>query len=171
MHAYKSYFPCRSEQDELDVVSVLQKGLNDASPRSVISFLDDDWSAGRLRAHVSRIQAILIKEGVSKGDRVAVMLDNSPDHVALIYALILLGAVWVPVNTRLKLAGIEYLVQHCKPTLFIVDEKYAAHAEPACAQGSATRLMLHGAIQASDISGADLTVAPITPSDLLCIIY
>lgn len=171
MHAYKSYFPCRSERDELDVVSVLTEGLNKASPRSIISFLNDDWSAGRLRARIAQIQALLVHQGIGKGDRVAVMLDNNPDHVALIYALILLGAVWVPVNTRLKFAGIEYLVQHCRPVLFIVDEKYVPQAGPACAQGQSTRLLSHNALQASNVPHSNLAISAVSPDDLLCIIY
>jgi crotonobetaine/carnitine-CoA ligase len=171
MHAYTSYFPFRAEQDELDVVSVLRKGLSDTSPRSVMSFLDDEWSASRLRVRITQLQAILAGQGIGKGDRVAVMLDNSPDHVALIFALILLGAVWVPVNTRLKSTGIEYLVQHSEPALFIVETQYAGQASSACGGGTLTRLLPHSALEVSGAPVTELTVAPVTPADLLCIIY
>ena len=40
------------------------------------------------------------------------MLPNSVDHIALIYALILSGAVWVPVNVRLRGAGLSHVVRH-----------------------------------------------------------
>jgi crotonobetaine/carnitine-CoA ligase len=175
MHPYTRYFPSRADDDDLDVVALLRRGLEGEPSRLVLSFEGDDWSAQRLRRRVVQLQARLGALGIQAGDRVAVMLDNSPGHVALIYALILMGAVWVPVNTRLKAPGIEYLLHHCRPCLFIVGAAYAAEAETARVDAPFARLETDAAmLDASPAAAGDADVLfclSLRPEDLLCIIY
>jgi crotonobetaine/carnitine-CoA ligase len=109
------FLPRRVSDDRLDVVPLLASALTSSQPRVMLSYEGDDWTNMRIAARVVALQAWLSQRGIGRGDRVAVMLKNSPDHIALIYALILLGIVWVPVNTRLKTAGLEYLADHCCP--------------------------------------------------------
>jgi crotonobetaine/carnitine-CoA ligase len=173
MHPYTRYFPCRAEDDDLDVVSLLRRGLDGQPSRHIFSFAGEDWSAQRLRRRVIQLQAHLAAWDIQRGDRVAVMLDNTADHVALIYALVLMGAVWVPVNTRLKAAGIEYLLHHCRPRLFIVGQPYAAEAEIAHRDAPFTRLETDAFMEAHAAAAETGVLAspPLQPHDLLCIIY
>ncbi len=53
--------------------------------------------------------------GVAKGDRVALMLRNSPDSLAVLFAIAKCGAVWVPVNVQLRGDGLKYILEHCDP--------------------------------------------------------
>jgi len=171
MHPYTRYFPARHDDDALDVVAILRHGLSADPARPLFSFDGDGWDAGRVRAQVARTQAALRRLGIGAGDRVAVMLDNSPEHMALIYALMLMGAVWVPVNTKLKTAGIEYLLQHCAPALLVVGQGYQEYARAAHQGTAATRLVPEDSLWA-DMAGAhELLIAPVEPEDLLCIIY
>jgi crotonobetaine/carnitine-CoA ligase len=171
MHPYTRYFPCRLDDDELDVVSILRHGLDADPSRPLFSFEGDDWPARRVRAGVARVQATLSRQGIQAGDRIAVMLDNSPDHMVLIYALILMGAVWVPVNTRLKSAGIEYLLQHCRPAMLIVGAPYLAQAEAAAHSAPSTRLATDALLRQDADPAPQPACAPVRPEDLLCIIY
>ncbi|OWT68922.1 MULTISPECIES: AMP-binding protein [unclassified Achromobacter] len=189
-HPYTRYFPARHDDDALDVVAILRHGLSTDPARPLFSFDGDGWQAGRVRAQVARTQAALRGLGIRAGDRVAVMLDNSPEHMALIYALMLMGAVWVPVNTKLKTPGIDYLIQHCKPVLFIAGQSYLEYARAAHQAAGATRLVpeedlwtetaappghIHGADGSPPADAprdtGDLLLAPVKPEDLLCIIY
>jgi crotonobetaine/carnitine-CoA ligase len=172
MHSYTQYFPSRLDDDRLDVVAILHHGLLAEPSRPLFSFDGDGWSAQRVRRRVAGMQAALAGQGVRAGDRVAVMLDNSPDHMALIYALMLMGAVWVPVNTRLKAPGIEYLLQHCGPALFIAGEPYLEQAQAAAHVAPSTRIVAEARLRADAASEtAALLCAPVQPEDLLCIIY
>lgn len=65
--------------------------------------------------------------GVQAGDAVALMLDNHPDHVALIFALALSGAVWVPLNPKLKGPAIRHIIQVTDPVLGVADDGHAAN--------------------------------------------
>lgn len=69
----------------------------------------------------SAVAAALERRGLRQGDRVAVMLDNSPDHLAVIFGLAKAGMVWVPVNTRLKGDSLAYILDHSAPSLVIAE--------------------------------------------------
>ena len=55
-----------------------------------------------LAAAVADAQRGLSVLGVQPGDRVAVMLPNHLEHVVLVHAIVGMGAIWVPVNPRLR---------------------------------------------------------------------
>jgi fatty-acyl-CoA synthase len=60
--------------------------------------------------------------GFGKGDRVAILLPNGEDWLALFYGAALIGAVTVPVNTRFKAAEIDFcLKQSGAKVLFYVN--------------------------------------------------
>jgi crotonobetaine/carnitine-CoA ligase len=59
--------------------------------------------------------------GVAKGDRVALMLRNSPDSLAVLFAIAKCGAVWVPVNVQLRGDGLKYILEHCDPRVVFAD--------------------------------------------------
>src|SRR5690606_1862811 len=54
----------------------------------------DRWSWDRLRAEVSRIQQALRALDIREGDRIAAMMPNMPETVALMLAAVSIGAVW-----------------------------------------------------------------------------
>ena len=60
--------------------------------------------------------------GIGKGDRVAILLPNGEDWLALFYGAALIGAVTVPVNTRFKASEIAFcLSQSSARALFYVE--------------------------------------------------
>ena len=124
MHSYDRYFPARSDKDQLDTVSVLALGLKGDPTRLLLKFEDEPWTIGKMNAHVDNLRRWLLVIGLKRGDRVAVMLLNSPHHVALIYSLILSGLVWVPVNPRFKSASIAYLLDHSRPQVVICEVEF-----------------------------------------------
>lgn len=78
--------------------------------------------AARARAIAGRLRT----DGVKPGDAIALMLDNHPDHVALIFALALGGAVWVPLNSKLKGPALRHIAEVTKPVGTIADAAYEA---------------------------------------------
>ncbi len=53
--------------------------------------------------------------------RVAVMMGNGPRTLAVLFAIARAGAVWVPVNARLRGEGLRYVLGHSEPRVLIVD--------------------------------------------------
>ena len=59
-------------------------------------------SVGALAAAALQQAADLGAQGIAAGDRVVTMLDPGPDHVALVLALALAGAVWIPLSPEAR---------------------------------------------------------------------
>ncbi|MFI0259775.1 long-chain fatty acid--CoA ligase [Streptomyces sp. NPDC017056] len=70
-------------------------------------------SYAALHAHTTHVARTLLLHGVRKGDRVAHLGPNRPAFVASLFAAGLLGAVFVPLNTRLTPAELTYQLADC----------------------------------------------------------
>lgn len=80
-----------------------------------------------LESRVNRLADGLAKRGVAAGQRVAVIFTNHPDHIFTFFALAKLGAVWVPVNTNLRGAGLEFIFKQAAPRTVIADAQFWPH--------------------------------------------
>jgi len=70
-----------------------------------------------LHAAVRRSAAGLARLGVRTGDRVLLYLPNGVEFVQLAYAAYTLGAIVVPVNTRLTAREVEYIAVDSQPAV------------------------------------------------------
>lgn len=184
-HPYTRYFAQRAADDRLDVVPLLLSQLAHPAPdvagKPVVVYEGQAIDRADMARRVAALQAWFAAQGLVAGDRVAVMLGNSAAQIALIYALMLSGLVWVPVNTRLKGDGLEYLLGHAKPRLLIAEPAFATVLDDAVALAAATpghhgtQVVRHPLSDvlagAAAYDGAALMAAPVTPASVLCIIY
>jgi acyl-CoA synthetase (AMP-forming)/AMP-acid ligase II len=67
------------------------------------------------------IGAGLDEKGIGRGERVAVVSQNSARLLELLHAVPQTGRVLVPVNFRLRPAEVEYIVEHSGATVLLVD--------------------------------------------------
>jgi len=65
------------------------------------------WSYAALDAAVAATADRLQADGIRRGERVALCLERSPEMIVLLWALWRLGAVAVPLSTRLPAAEVE----------------------------------------------------------------
>ncbi|PWJ54357.1 fatty-acyl-CoA synthase [Quadrisphaera granulorum] len=93
-----------------------------------------------LADRVDGIAAGLRARGVSRGDRVAYLGDNHPSFVEAMFATARLGAVFVPLNTRLAAPELAYMLADCGASLLISTPALAGRADEAAA-GSAQPLV------------------------------
>ncbi|MDG4825157.1 long-chain fatty acid--CoA ligase [Asanoa sp. WMMD1127] len=73
-----------------------------------------------------RVASALRRLGVGRGDSVAYFGENSPDLLQVMFGAARLGAVFVPVNTRLAPAEIDHILADCHARLLIHDPGPAA---------------------------------------------
>jgi acyl-CoA synthetase (AMP-forming)/AMP-acid ligase II len=76
---------------------------------------------GEVARRVRALQAGLDELGVDVGERVAVVSPNAARLLELFYAVPASGRVLVPINFRLKLEEVEYIVEHSGATVLLVD--------------------------------------------------
>jgi amino acid adenylation domain-containing protein len=66
-----------------------------------------------------RLAAFLQHRGVKRGDRVALFLDNSVEAVTAIYAALVVGAIFIPVNPLTKREKLAYVIHDTQPSVLI----------------------------------------------------
>lgn len=70
--------------------------------RTALIFADRRYSFDKLHRRSNRLAHALMKRGLRRGERVALLLDNSPEYVEALFALMKAALVAVPVNLRLS---------------------------------------------------------------------
>ncbi len=82
------------------------------------------WSWDRLREEVSRLQQAFAERGIEAGDRIAAMMPNMPQTVALMLAATSLGAVWSSCSPDFGEQGVLDRFGQIGPKLFIACDGY-----------------------------------------------
>lgn len=99
----------------------------------------------------SIVAANLQQAGIRKGDRVAAIIGNRHEFPLVVFACSKIGAIMVPVNVKLAVEEIEYILGHSKPKVIIVEEEFKEKVEQA-AEASAG---LQAGYQLFEIEGED----------------
>jgi carnitine-CoA ligase len=81
-------------------------------------------SYGNLRDRAQRIAALLATLRVNPGDRVATMLDATPEYVSVWFGCAWCGAVEVPVNTEYKGYFLQQVLELSETSMLIVQDCY-----------------------------------------------
>ena len=91
--------------------------------REAVYFRGRRTSFAELAAGVDRVARGLIALGVQPGDRVALWLLNRPEWIEIAFAAMKIGAVLVPVNTRLRTDDVAYIVDQSGASTLIIAER------------------------------------------------
>jgi long-chain acyl-CoA synthetase len=86
-----------------------------------IVFQGETIAPERFEDHWRRSAAALRAAGVKEGDVVALMMRNSPDALALMWAVRHLGALWCPVNWHFKTDEVQYILRNSGARLLVAD--------------------------------------------------
>ena len=82
-----------------------------------------------------RVSALLWQRGIRKGDAVAYIGENSPDFLRVLFGAAQLGAVFVPLNTRLAGPELAYMLADSGARLLIHDPEFAERLANAPGRG------------------------------------
>ena len=74
----------------------------------------------------------LLAAGLRRGDRVATLTGNSPEHVEVFFACAKGGLLLVPLSWRLSPAELAYQLGDAEPAVLLVEEEQATLAAAAC---------------------------------------
>jgi len=90
--------------------------------REAMVFEGRRWSFREFEREVDAAAKALMALGVAPGEKVALWMPNRPEWLFLMFAVLKLGAVLVPLNTRYRVADLGYAVaQSNSATLIAVD--------------------------------------------------
>jgi len=82
-------------------------------------FLDRSMTYQQLDRESNRLSRLLAELGVSRGDRVGIMLNRCMETPLAVYAIMKAGAAFVPMDPDMPIARVSSLVQSCEMTLIV----------------------------------------------------
>jgi long-chain acyl-CoA synthetase len=94
-------------------------------------FAFDRWHTfGELNESGNRLAHLLIKSGLAKGDRVAILIENSKEYVSTYYAILKAGGITVALNTDNTADDVGYIIRDCGVRYLVASEKLLRRIRP-----------------------------------------
>ena len=93
-----------------------------------VQYGETQWNFAQLDSEVSRLARQLASIGIGEESRVALLAANSLHFVTCVHALTRLGAILVPLNTRLTLEELRWQVRDAHITLLVHDAEHTSIA-------------------------------------------
>jgi fatty-acyl-CoA synthase len=129
--------------------------------RIAIDHLGRELTYAELDEASDRLAGSFRAKGLRRGDRVATLTGNSPEHVAVFFACAKAGLILAPLSWRLAPAELAYQLDDSEPAVFLVEDEHAALAEAAGRQFEPLAVSGH----------ADRVGAPVEDDDPLLLVY
>lgn len=108
---------------------LLQHRISTGGERIAIRFGKDAISYRQLAITTAQLAAALRSHGVGKGDRVVLVLDRCLHLPSLIYAILALGACYVPIDPETPGARLSDIVHRVEPRLLVTDREIATGSD------------------------------------------
>ena len=91
--------------------------------REAIAFQGRRWTFAELSAGVDRLARGLIGLGVAPGEKVALWMVNRPEFIEAMFAVMKIGAILVPINTRFRTDDVAYVLGQSDASTLIIAER------------------------------------------------
>jgi len=102
---------------------VRNKGINNGS-KTFLLFKDKEISYGDTEKITNQIANGLLSFGVSRGDKVCIMLKNSPEYIFICFALAKIGAIEVPINNAYVGNWLKHVLNFSDAKIAVIDEDF-----------------------------------------------
>ena len=87
--------------------------------KEAIVFEGQRFTFAELDSLSRSVAQLLTESGISRGDRVAIMMPNVPAFVVWYYGVLRAGAIAVSISTRLAASEVSFLVSDCEAKAFV----------------------------------------------------
>jgi benzoate-CoA ligase len=106
-----------------------EQRLGKIGDQVAIEFRDQRITYNDLRDEIDYCASQLSSRGITSGDRVAILLYDSPAFIACFLATASIGAVCIPINTFLGAHDVQFILSDSGARLLIVDSELEAKLE------------------------------------------
>lgn len=111
----------KSSVSSVGAAALLEKHAREHSGETFVTFLasGEAFSSSELLANARAVAGSLFARGISKGDRVALLMENSREFLELWSACHLLGVIAVPLNTALRGESLTHPLRSTAPRIIV----------------------------------------------------
>jgi len=119
-----------SDQSRERVIHVfLERQTEKYGDRTFFYFGEKEFSYRIFNESANRVASGLQGLGIVKGDKVAIMMDNSPEYLFTWFGISKAGAIEVPLNTAHKGDILTYMLDQSDTRTLVLDSKYLDRLE------------------------------------------
>ncbi len=113
----------------MNLVEVLERNTRKNQDRDCLRAGGKGWSFGTVKAMSEKAAGLFQSLGLEKGDRVAIMSQNTVSFVVALYGTLMAGGAVVPVNHKLMAPEVDYILAHSGAKIFLFDGSLIGVAE------------------------------------------
>jgi len=113
------------------IVDYIAQNAGRAPGRVAIFFKDKKVTYGELEEAAARCRGALAAQGIRPGDRVSLVMSDSPEMVIAFLGIMGMGAIAVPCSTLLPPDGLAYVFKDSEAKLVIVSPEHLENARKA----------------------------------------
>ncbi|HAJ56198.1 MAG TPA: long-chain fatty acid--CoA ligase [Candidatus Omnitrophica bacterium] len=111
-----------------NLTDILHYGSKEYPNRTAIIFGQNKFTYDEVLNRASAVACALKSWQVKKGERIAILLDNSPDFIFCYFGVLLAGAVVVPINHMFKREEAKYILQDSESVGILTSSAYSEMA-------------------------------------------
>jgi len=98
------------EYPEIPLSTILEEAAFSIPEQICLVYLNYSYSFRDIYNASEKVAKFLVARGIQKGDRVGIILPNSPDFIIAFFGILKAGGVVVAINPKFKRAEIEYVI-------------------------------------------------------------
>ncbi|MGO7983344.1 AMP-binding protein, partial [Rhizobium johnstonii] len=111
---------------------------------TAIRFRGVDTTYDELADRVERLAEVFASHGVARGESIAYLGDNHPSFLECLFAAGRLGAVFVPLNTRLAPKELAYMINDSRARILVASPAQSTAADAVAEAAAVERVLLVG---------------------------
>ena len=111
------------DKPESTVIDSFESIVNKQADDTALVIADKKYSYKDINQKANRLAHYLMKNGVSQGDAVAVVLEQGLENTIAILAIFKVNAVYVPIDSKLPLARKKYIINDSNVKLMIIESQ------------------------------------------------
>lgn len=108
---YDYWVPAEINYPRQPIYQILQLAAGRYGERPATAFFGAHLTFRQLKSQVDRLATALVRLGIRKGDRVGIMLPNSPQYLISFFAIVRLGAIVTNINPIYTLREVDLVAQ------------------------------------------------------------
>lgn len=152
--------------DETPLHTLISKQAAQTPGKTAITFGKQKITYKELNERANQLAAILIKNGVKKGDKVAFSMDRCAELVITMLAIMKAGGIYIPLDPIFPINRINYMLEDSQAVVLLTSGNYKGKYE-----SKAKELVLEDEWETiNDYSTTDPEVA-VNGNDLVYILY
>lgn len=151
---------------ETPLHKLIAKIASETPDQTAVSFNEQKTTYKKLNERANQLAAILIKNDVKKGDKVAFSMDRSAEMIISMLAIMKAGAVYIPLDPIFPINRINYMIEDSQAVVLLTSLNYKGKY-----QSNAKELVLEDEWLTIDEYPTTDPEVTVTGDDLVYILY